>query len=132
MCTAPSWNDSWNANYNLFPILKISDIKWVNRLLFTLFNSIPYNRIFFWWIDIELFFFKKSSNVDLLSLETILRTLLCKWLIRVFEDLWQNIQNNGQYANCMICLHSLNAGCKGWTQSPAVTFCFIYFYFLTL
>ena len=26
--------------------------------------------------------------------------LSCKWLIRVFEDLWQNIQINGQYANC--------------------------------
>ena len=30
----------------------------------------------------------------------ILRALSCKWFILVFEDLWQNIQINGQYANC--------------------------------
>ena len=32
----------------------------------------------------------------------------------------------------MICLHSLNAGGKGWTQSPTVTFLFFSFYFHTM
>ena len=30
------------------------------------------------------------------------------------------------------CLHSLNAGGKGWTQSPTVTFYFFDFYFHTV
>ena len=39
-----------------------------DKLFFTLHSSIPNNRIFLWWIGTELPIYRRSSNIDLLSL----------------------------------------------------------------
>ena len=48
-----------------------------------------------------------------------------------WSEIFRSPPNIYMYIYCMICLYSLNAGGKGWTQSPTVTFLFFSFHFHT-
>ena len=92
-----SVTEDCNLNY-VFQI--ISDIIGVDILFLILYISIANERILLWWQIFTWSFLSKFSKDDWLSLYTILRALSCKWFIRFFYFLPQNIQTSEQYPNC--------------------------------
>ena len=57
------------------------------------------NQILIWWIETKLSNSSRFSKFDSKLLLTIPSALSCKWLIRLFCCLPQNIQTKGQYPN---------------------------------